>query len=197
MMDLNTRIEESKMLANWIGDQVDGLELNANERTRVSAALISVSLGHHASMLELFGLGRHASALALLRSMIDCFVRAMWVKGFASDEEIRAFIAGNDPPGTQKLILQLESEGPIENLSSILSANQWATICDFNHGGGRMIVRHLTSEEIAPNFEAEELVEVVVAADAWALVCTCALADLADDRDLGERVLKRGQALAA
>ncbi|HEU5482610.1 MAG TPA: hypothetical protein VFU80_05920, partial [Sphingomicrobium sp.] len=128
-----------------------------------------------------------------------CFVRAQWAAHLASDEEIERFITGDDPPGVQRLISNLEKGGPFEDgvLSSILSPTQWAVVCDFNHGGGRMIVRHLSPKEIAPNFDGEELLEAIVAANAWALVSACALADLAADKTLGERLLQKSAALAA
>ena len=99
MSELRRRIELSKRLADQIGEQIEGLELKADDRTRASAALISLSLCHHGAIIQLFDVKRPGSALALIRSMIDCLVRAQWVAHLATDDQIKGFIAGDDPPG--------------------------------------------------------------------------------------------------
>jgi hypothetical protein len=60
-----------------------------------------------------------------------------------------------------------------------------------------MIVKHLKGDEILPNFTNDELNEVLTAANAWALISACALADLAGDRVLGDRLLHFGRELVA
>jgi hypothetical protein len=197
--ELRRHIERSKRLADGIGEHIEGLELKADDRTRASAALISLSLCHHGAIVQLLDLGRPASALALIRSMIDCLVRAQWVAHLATEQEIKGFIAGNDPPGrTRSLIDRLEKDGPLDEglLSSILNSTQWAVVCDFNHGGGRMVVRHVGPDGIAPNFKDDELIEAIVAANAWALVSACSLADLAKDNELGAKLMEIGKQLA-
>ena len=52
-----------------------------------------------------------------------------------------------------------------------------------------MVVRHLSEYEIAPSFKEEELIEVLVAANSWALGAACAFADLLNDNDLGQAFL--------
>ncbi|MEO5810044.1 MAG: hypothetical protein ABIR51_08335, partial [Sphingomicrobium sp.] len=76
-----------------------------------------------------------------------------------------------------------------QDLSTVLKP-MWPVVCDFNHGGGRMVVRHLSPDEISPQFTNDELVELMIIANSWALGAACALADLMEDQELGEKFLK-------
>lgn len=194
MKGLSTLIEESKQLANWIGDQIDGLPVKSDDRMRLSAGLINLSIAHHSGVVQLFDCRRFASALALVRPMIDSLVRSQWLVHLASDQEVQGFLDGDDPPSTLKIIQKLECEGFYDQgrLSAVVTPI-WPAVCDFNHGGGRIVSRHLTADAVEPNFTDDELAEVLRAADSWALVSACALADLVGDRKLGEALVQHGK----
>ena len=55
---------------------------------------------------------------------------------------------------------------------------------------------HVGPDGIAPNFKDEELIEAITAANAWALVSACGLADLAKNDNLGARLMEIGRELA-
>jgi hypothetical protein len=189
---LREKIITSRELADWIGSQVEGRSLKADLRRRLGAALLSVCLAHHAAVVDLYEGGRYSSALALIRSMIDALARSLWVAYVAADEQVDAFVEGHNPPKSPDIIASLETAGILDSdeLSRVMKPI-WPVVCDFNHGGGRMVVRHLSGTEIAPQFKDDELEEALVVADQWALGAACALADLMEDRELGDRFLER------
>jgi hypothetical protein len=183
-------LAKSKSLANRIGVEIEGVSLHASKRNRLSAALINVSLWHHSSVVALFFTDRYASGLALMRSAIDCFVRSLWVRHLASDEELDDFLAGHNPPNTMKIMQTLESKGFFDiGHAEELLGKLWPITCDFNHGGARMVTRHITSDEVRPNFSKEELVEALKLGDIFAIGAACALSDLAKDPELGLKFL--------
>jgi hypothetical protein len=176
----------------WIADQVGEKEIKSDDRRRVSAGLISVCMWHHSSIAQLYALGRYASGLALVRSVIDCFARSLWTAYLATDAKLKSFVSGDDPPSTLKIIQQLEHKGLFDiGTLDPLMRRIWPVICDFNHGGGRMVVRHLTSRDIGPNFGDDEICESLVIADRFVLGAACSLSDLMEDKELGERFLAR------
>jgi hypothetical protein len=193
---LTQAIENSRGLAVWIGDQFHGKSVKSDDRRRLAAGLISVSMWHHSSIGQLVALGRYASALALIRSEIDCFVRSLWVAYLATDEQLAGFVDGERTPESPKIMATLEKEG-IFDLGSVDEKFRalWPIFCDFNHGGSRIVVRHLTSGDIGPDFEEEELVESLRLSDRFVMGACCALADLMEDRDLGKTMLTRIESL--
>ena len=192
MSDLAAAIERSRKLAVWIADQVGDRDLSSETKARVAASLISLCMWHHSSISQLYALGRHASGLALIRSMIDCFARAMWAWQLATEERIAGFISGDDPPSTLNIMKNLELSGVFDvgDLAPHFVA-LWPVVCDFNHGGGRMVVRHLTSTDIGPDFDEEDLRQSLNIADFIVLGAACALADIMQDPALGEIFLAR------
>jgi hypothetical protein len=185
-------IQESRDLAVWIADEVGDREIKSDDRRRLSAGLISISMWHHSSIAQLYALGRYASGLALVRSVIDCFARSLWAAYLATDEDLKSFVSGDDPPSTPKIINELEKNDLFEiGTIAPLMKRIWPVVCDFNHGGGRMVVRHLASDAIGPNFEDEEIAESLLVADRFVIGAACSLADLMEDRELGQRFLAR------
>ncbi|HEU0100318.1 MAG TPA: hypothetical protein VFQ67_16285 [Allosphingosinicella sp.] len=194
-MTVESEIEAGKRLANWIGDQIDGLSLPSDLRTRVAAGFLHVALTHHASIIHLYDCQRYASAFALVRPAIDCFLRAWWVKLIATDEQVDGFLKGNDPPSSPRIASVLEQRGLFKERLKTVVDEVWAIVCDFTHGGGRMISRHMQADSVGPVFEEEELREVLGAANSWAMLAACSLADLSGDAELGERMVGRSEEL--
>ena len=195
MTDLARAITTSRELAVWIADRVGGVDLVPTDRKRCAAALISVCMWHHSSISQLLDLGRSASALALVRSVIECFARALWVAFLASDEDIEGFIGGDDGPSALKIMDWLEQKDLLElGTASVVLRGIWPTICDFNHGGGRMVVRHLTPTDIGPVFDDAELKAALQIADRFVLGAACAFADLIENRELGQLFLDKIEA---
>lgn len=194
---LSRAIETSGACINWIGDQVDGLDLAASRRMKLAGACMLVSLTHHGSIPSLIKDGRLVSAFALLRPQIDSYIRGLWIAYLARDEEIDGVCNGDDPPSTRKLILQLEASGHFDPQSlSTIGQAIWPTVCDFTHTGIRVLVRHLTPTEIAPAFEDDEILEVLASADSWAYLAAISIAGLAENDALAKRLLDRARANA-
>ncbi|MEA3032662.1 MAG: hypothetical protein QOH86_678 [Sphingomonadales bacterium] len=58
-----------------------------------------------------------------------------------------------------------------------------------------MISRHMQPDRVDPVFEADELEEVLQAANSWAMLAGCSLADLSGDAALGARMLDHSKEL--
>lgn len=185
-------ISKSGTLGNWLGDQLDGRTLPGSLPDRLAGAFWHVSLQHHLAIGSLVQEERLASAFALLRPLIDAYVRGLWVAHLASEIEIQGFTKGDDPPDTGKLVKRLETEGWFKgnNLSQI-KQGIWPVLCDATHTGIRMVSCHLSDAEIGPVFDDEEILDLLGASDAWALMAAGSIASLMGDEALQSHLLDR------
>ena len=194
-MTLQADILKAKLLSNWIGESVNGLEGQASLRCQLGGALLHLGLTHHASIIRLIEEKHYASAFALLRPLIETFLRHHWVMHLASDAKVEGFSQGDDPDlSSLKIIDKLESEGILtEGNVSALVKPVWATFCDFTHSGGKIISCHLNGASIEPTFSQSEIQNVLKISCGWAILISCSLADWAGNNFLGQKMLERSQ----
>ena len=181
-------------VANSFASELDGVELPASDRMRAAGAAWWVALEHHSSIILLMHREKHASAFALLRPEIEAYLRGLWLSASATDAELTGFLSGDNAPGAEKLARRLEAEGIFDagSLSSI-QKQIWGAICDYTHTGSRQIIRHLTDSSIEPAHESDELVELLTAANAWALMSSVGVASAAQDEEKCQRLLEAAQ----
>lgn len=193
MEELTGAIQRSKELAGWIGDSMDGIRVVASDRNRLAGACFHIGLAHHTAITNLIDRQQYASAFALLRPQIDSFARGYWIARAATIEEIERVKAGNDPPGTLKLMRLLESIGAASPASlSSIAERTWAAVCDYTHTGSRMMILHMSEEEIGPAWRDEDLITGIHASDAWAIMIGIGIAGLSDNATLAQSMFDKG-----
>ena len=194
-MTLTSDIQTAKDLTNWIGEQVDGVEGKSDLRHQFGGALLHLGLVHHASIVRLIDEKHYASAFALLRPLIETFVRHHWVMHLASETVVLGFSQGNDPDLSSLAIIdKLEADGILTegNISSLVKP-VWGTVCDFTHSGGRIISCHLNGSSIEPSFTEREVSNVLKIACGWVILIACSLADWSGNKKLGKTMLERSR----
>ena len=194
-MTLLAQIQSAKELSNWIGERVDGVEGKSDIRHQLGGALLHLGLTHQASIVRLIDEKHYASAFALVRPLIETFLRHHWVMHLATDAKVDRFRQGDDPDlGSLRIIDKLEEEGILTegNISSLVKP-VWSTICDFTHSGGKIIACHLNGNSIEPSFTESEISNVLRIACGWAILVSCSLADWAGNDELGKLMLEKSK----
>lgn len=147
---LQTEIAKAKELANWLAEEVDGIELHGGFRARLSGACFFVALDHHAALLLNAEEGFMPSALALIRCQFDAYLRGCWLAFIATEEQVEGFSNGVEPPKVWKIVRDLEEHPSFKSgVLKHVKEQTYSTMCDFNHTGIGQVSRNLT-EEVEP-----------------------------------------------
>lgn len=191
-MTLARTLNRSAEIARKLGTLVMDLEAPNRTPHRTAGAVLSVALDMHTGIVTLVQHRLHAPALALLRPLIDAYVRGAWLSYCASDAEIARYLDGHNPAGgIDGMVAALEKEEAFSDghLGKVKS-RVWGTVCDFTHVGAGQVRRYLKANTIEPNISDEELIELLQAADSWAALATIAISDLAAREDIAAEVLR-------
>jgi len=188
-MTLTEAIQKSGTWLNRCNELVDSIELKADERNRVAAALFHLSLEHHGSIHLLVQNAHNGSAFALLRPQFEAYIRVLWFLKCATEGQLQSFIKDNEPPRINDLIGEVEQlPGYEEKVLSSLKDKVWGSLCGFTHGGYVQVSWRVTAEEITSDFSEEYLVSLVKTSCALSLQAYVALAILVDSAELATSI---------
>lgn len=181
-------------LAAWIECEMRDFEVPASLRNRCSGACLVISQEHHQAIIFLLSQLRpiHASAFGLVRSVYESLVRGLWLNHCATDEQIQAFSTGTVPPKMPTLLEALKKTP--EYASGQLTAiykNSWNDMCSYAHTGSHQVQRWNTSGAIEPNYLDDEVIEIMGATGALALLSLNGVATISSNIELAIRVLEK------
>ena len=196
-MALAGAIERSKLLSNWISDRVEGLELPHDPKFHVPGICFQVGLTHHAAIIDLLEQRRTASALALIRPLMECYLRGAWIYHVADADGIERFLRGKKDLKASEIIRDLEEKEAFDQKRlSAIKKEVWSDLCDYTHCGGKTISAHYAGDEIRPTYEEAFLERALVSADSWALMVGTSLVILAGKHEVAPEFLGKSTNLA-
>jgi hypothetical protein len=170
---------------SWIEQRLDGLDIPKKSRSLISVGCHDVVIEHHCGISLLIKSKIYASAFALVRPLFETFVRGVWLKNCASDDELKKF---NDDSLNKKFGVLLRDIEKLDGFSSKvlshLKEQAWSEMCGFTHGGIQQIGRRVLNNEIFPDFRESEIVEVLRLTQAFSLLSFIQIVGEADRVDL-------------
>lgn len=177
---------------NWIGQAIHKCDLPATNRVRAAAGCLAIAQDHHHAIVVLLDHGRFASAFALVRVAFEAYVRGEWLAVCATDAEVDGFVQGIEPPKFRLLLEALEQTAAFkQQVLSQMKAQAWDAMCAYTHTGGLHVQRWNTSDGIEPNYDEDELKEVLSFAETIGSLAVIGVAWLADDVTAAETVLAK------
>jgi hypothetical protein len=191
---LRDAIVSAKGLANDVAAELDGVDLAADDKTQVAAALFFVVLDHHVGIIKLVEGRLHAPAMALLRPQWDSFLRGMWYSHVASAEESGEFRGGGKAPKPERIIKALEN-ADIAAPGSLSSthAQTWDILCDYAHSGSRQVNSHLSGDAVERTCSDSDLAGILKVASYHVLPAAFGVAELAGRMALVQRLFEIGR----
>ncbi len=126
---------------------------DSSERIRLSKVMCSVSIEHAESLKILITTGNFTSAVGMLRSQYESYVRAVWLFYSSSDIQLGCLGAQLDEqnafrneklPMLSQMIDELALSAPKNALDPIVEfkEQQWKPLNSYLHGGLHAIHRH-------------------------------------------------------
>ena len=179
-------------LHDWIAERLDGLELPGGTRSSLSISSHDLVIEHHLGIVVLARDQIYGSAFALVRSLFETFVRGVWLRHCATDSEIQNYQSDRLSLRFGQLVAAVETvPGFGDGVLSGLKWNSWSAMNSYTHGGALQAGRRFSGESVEPNYDAEEVAEVIRLSGTFALMAFQQIALEAGRLDLADEAIGR------
>lgn len=154
-------IEIAKEFGTWIHEHTNEVAHSNNLRTTTGLGILQQSQDICDAITILIDSNLPGPAHALARSMLDTYIRGLWLFNYASEEELNKFLKG-ECPDFKKLLIEIGNEAETGGawIHEIAASNRKA-FHDLTHGGAEHLLRRITANSIEPNYPEEELVRLM------------------------------------
>jgi Family of unknown function (DUF6988) len=192
-------LRKARELSGWLSERMgDGLQFPYEHRSGLAAACFDLVLEHHDAVILLFERQMPGSALSLVRSSYEIYIRGIWLLHCAIDSQIEQFMVDRFDPNVEKMISDLEKI-PAYKERGILSES-WKGkkfLHDFTHGGIRHLGRRIdASRGIGANYPDTDVITAVGQVSALALLSMVELAGICKNEGLQLAVLEKSKEYA-
>jgi len=155
-------IEKGARLKCKIGEIVTRYDYPNDNKSLILLAYQSIVIEHQTAIHLLIQNNLCGSAFALVRAIYETLYRAHWVNACATEEQINKVIEGQDIfPKMNKMVKDIDSIYGTGNFWQMIKSNSWPTMNDYTHTGIRQIGRRFKEDEVLPNYDSGELIEVL------------------------------------
>jgi hypothetical protein len=193
-MDIKDNIIKSEALIQWMDKRIDGLEINSDERIRISAACFDIALEHQKAIVLLIANNLVGTAFALVRLLFEAYIRGLWLGKCASSNEIKKYKKDKIEKNFATLIEEIEKiEGFKEGILSKAKVAGWKAMNSYTHSGFYQSVRRNKEETIEPNYDDDEIIEVLGFSNSIGLLSALQISLMAGDEDLASDLLERSK----
>ena len=188
-------------IVNWIQDKTAGITFRkVDRRVQMATGCLDLAIEHQSGIAVLFDQQRVGSAFALMRPLVDSFIRGVWLSRCASEEGLDKFQQGRlgKKHSFASLVVDVESFlGKRDTALSRLTGRSWNFMSDFTHTGFEHVTRRHSATHLGPNYPPAEIEQMIRSACTIGLLATVELVDLAGDRNLAQACKQRLTAFVA
>jgi len=169
-------------------------EYSGGIKTRVLAGYVDIALEHHEAIWLLMERKLTGSALALVRSVYDCWLRALWINAIATEQQIEQ--ASHEklrfPPmrrmyaDIKPVYSQSDTREDVDKLFQYVKS-LWGILSSYTHSGGRQLARRFTGDQVTPSYTGRELAQAFnLPTMALMLLMRAFFISMGDQRDADE-----------
>ena len=186
---MSEALQELQSVVHWIAEQTESMMLPVDRRGRLALGCLDLAIEHQAGLADLAARPLWGPVYALLRCMIDAFVRGVWLARCASEADLDSFeLAGLRGRSFDELVDEVERAlGHSRGILSKLAHSSWAMFSDFTH---------TAAEPVRRRYPAAETDQALRLATALGLLAATELADLCGHRDVALACKARAAAAA-
>jgi len=129
------RIFAAESFGAELQELTNEIEILPTVKNRTASACFGIAQDHHAAIVFLMKNTFYSSSFALLRSLFEAYLRGLWLKHCATEEQANDFLKGVEPPKTMVAEIEIIPDFSDGVLSRIKKEN-WSFMCAFTHTGG-------------------------------------------------------------
>ena len=191
-MDIENKLVTLEEIVRWQDQKIHNLTIPSDERTRIVVGLIDLGLEHEKSIGILATNKFYGSGFALSRPLFEAYIRAVWLRNCATQDEIEKFKKGNIDKSFGALIEDIEKlEAYDVQVLSDIKNKSWAIMNDFTHGGVLQALGRNKSEFIEPNYPKQDILGAIDFAISIGLFLTMEVAYIISDENFAREVLEK------
>ena len=191
--DVLAVLDSAQKLVHWIAERQDGIEIKSDNNVRVPGVLFDLCLEHHVGIVHLVTGRMYGSAFALIRPQFEALVRALWLSLCASSEEVNSFVETDQLRlNFGQLVEAIEKRNDFESkILSGIKGSAWKAMHGYTHGGMHQVARRIKNSIIEPNFDPNEITEVLKVSGTFALMAILEIGRLTFNERVISDVSKR------
>lgn len=195
-MSVDALLARAKEINTWLDMSIHGLPCRTTDRLLFAGALFDL-VHEHAKAVRLLIDQPHDQrlvgvAFALVRTIFETFMRGLWLRHCATDDEIEKFQRDRLDKNLTEIVAAVEAtEGYNLGVLARVKREYWSGMCSYAHSGFLQAVRRITSEHIAPSYSDDEIEEVIRFVTSFALLAGHEVFSIADRGDLRGQVIQR------
>jgi len=193
-MKIDEKIKKAEALIQWMDQRIDGLEISSDDRTRISAGCLDISLEHQKAIVLLIANKLIGSAFSLARLLFEAYIRGLWLGRCATEQEIEKYQQDKLRKTFETLVQEIEQlEGFNEDVLSKVKAANWNSLNSYTHSGYLQIVRRNKTDTIEPNYDDEEIIDMLGFANAIGMLSALQIALIAGKEKLAMELLEKSK----
>lgn len=182
---MSDRLSHSADLIHWLDEQIGDLSFAGDNRAKVSAACIDLARWHHRAVVSLVIHGMHAAAAALLRVLVEAYIKGVWLHRCSTETEFKEFTEDRLRVSFDCMIRDIERLPDFNcGVLSLMKKTNWKAFNSYTHTGYFAVDRHLNGQTVGPNVSDDQICEILGFADSVALMAALEFAYLVNDEAL-------------
>ncbi len=141
---------------------LSGKEFLNNSRNILLLPYLSIVCEHQNAILLLIKNKLYGSASVLVRPIFEIFYRALWICKCASDLEIEEVTQDDNKfPNLEYMAGAIDKNYASDGFFSRIKSKSYGTMSSYIHTGLLPVSRRYTGSILQPNYEPEELKEII------------------------------------
>lgn len=185
-------INKSEKLIQWVDSKIHGLEISADDRTRIAAGCHDVAMEHQKSIVLLVANSLYGSAFSLVRLIFEAYIRGVWLYRCATKKEVEKFKKGKIEKTVGQRISEVENiEGYEVGTLSKAKETSWKNMNSYTHSGFNQVVSRITESSIEPNYNDEEIRQCLYFASTIGLMSAIEVTLMAKSESMALELLEK------
>jgi hypothetical protein len=192
IMRIHSLLKGSEDFIQYLDQCIYGIELNADDRSRLAVGCFEVALEHQKAIVLLVSQSFYGSAFALVRLIFEAHIRGPWLLHCASERDLWRFTKGKLDKSFDSLIKEIEKlERYNFGVLSRVKTKSWSAMNSYTHSGYLQVLRRNSAETIEPNYGEDEIVEVLNFANAVGLLSAVEITLLSGSAELANSIVDK------
>lgn len=177
-------LDQAINFMRMVNSEMDKLEFISDSRNTIYYPLFNNSFQHCLAVLVLSKEELHSSSEALLRPVVETYLRAMWTKHCATDDKLNSL--QNDQgyfPGLTKLLEKVESEIPPFQGTDFITKKikpLVSNLHDFTHGGIQSVAKQYFGDSLSNKRSTEDIKTKIKLVSFITYLILCEISELTD-----------------
>jgi hypothetical protein len=186
MTTIDRELEYQHEISNWVDEHLS-IKFDFNtDNDKWAFSCFDISIEHHSAIICLSSAKLYGSAFALLRVQFEAFIRGLWLRYVATENDLIRFKRDKVKPNFHDLVKSVEEARSINSgLLSTIKNKQWDIFNSFTHTGMEALLRRIGEDTTGyDNYKNEDLINCLKMSGLIFLLCASELAILSEDEEV-------------